>query len=143
MKKFLITTSLFLVIALLFVVSVFVLLNLSFSESPVEPKAVANETVLKSDTFVSKTTPALDNVAEQEMSEVPEKVGIPLSDIPLSDTQKDTLDMVGVDADTFVVTPAMEVCAREKLGDERLADIVTGSAPTVMETARLLPCLGE
>lgn len=67
---------------------------------------------------------------------------IPLRDIPLGETQKSILDKVGVDIDTFVITPAMQACASEKLGEGRMAEIIAGDAPTVVETARLSLCLG-
>lgn len=67
---------------------------------------------------------------------------IPLRDLPINDSQQKVLETVGVEIDTFVITPAMQVCAAEKLGAERIAKIVSGDAPTALETARLVPCLG-
>lgn len=67
--------------------------------------------------------------------------GIPLRNLPLGDGQKSVLDTVGVEVETFVITPAMQTCALEKLGEARMSEIIAGEAPSLLETTRLLPCL--
>lgn len=66
---------------------------------------------------------------------------IPLRNLPLTDGQKQTAETFGVDVETFVITPDMQVCAEEKLGSERFADIVSGDTPSVVESMKLLGCL--
>lgn len=79
------------------------------------------------------------NGASETTSEPTE--GIPLRDVELSDSQRSVLDTVGVDSETFVITPAMQECAEEKLGTARMQEIIAGGAPTTMETVKLLGCL--
>jgi hypothetical protein len=67
--------------------------------------------------------------------------GIPLSDVPLSDSQKETLEKAGVDTEEFVITEPMIDCAEEKLGDVRVAEIVAGAPPSYLEIAKLSLCL--
>jgi hypothetical protein len=66
---------------------------------------------------------------------------IPLSSLPLSDTQKSLLAGAGIDYDTFIITPEMITCAEGKLGAERFDAIVGGSSPSALETMSLLGCL--
>lgn len=66
---------------------------------------------------------------------------IPLSSLPLSDTQKELLRGAGVDPETFVITPEMIGCAEERLGAARFAEIVAGDAPGPTEVFSLLRCL--
>jgi len=73
--------------------------------------------------------------------EVPPE-GIPLRDLPLSDTQRSLLGGVGIDVETFTITPAMQRCADARLGAQRMSEIIAGAAPSVVEVSRLLPCLG-
>ena len=79
------------------------------------------------------------NDASETTSEPTE--GIPLRDVELSDSQRSVLDTVGVDSETFVITPVMQECAEEKLGIARMQEIIAGDAPTTMETVKLLACL--
>ena len=88
-----------------------------------------------------KSAPASAETSVAASASVPAE-GIPLRDIPLTDTQKSTLETVGVDVETFVITPAMQVCVAEKLGTVRMEEITAGDTPTFLETTKLLPCLG-
>lgn len=72
---------------------------------------------------------------------IDQQKSIPLSSLPLSDTQKKLLAGVGIDSETFVITPAMITCANEKLGDTRMKEIIGGSAPGALEMASLMRCL--
>ncbi len=66
---------------------------------------------------------------------------IPLRDLPLSDSQKKTAASFGIDVDTFIITPAMIVCAEGKLGKSRLDAIIAGSGVSFMESMSLMGCL--
>lgn len=126
MKKFLLISGGLLVIALLIVVSVF--LYLSF-QIKVEQPALGN----------SSTTVSITEAGQVEA----DNETIPLRDLPISDSQQKVLETVGVDVDTFVITPAMQNCAVEKLGAKRMVELIAGAAPTALETAKLLPCIGK
>lgn len=58
----------------------------------------------------------------------------------LTDGQKRVLGLLGVDADTLTITPAMEACAREAIGETRLQEIIAGDTPSLGEGADLLQC---
>lgn len=124
MKKFLIISSSLLILALLATVVVFFIVNKEIGSTPAAPEPEV-------ETAIVFTEPSVT---------VPEE-GVPLRDLPLGDTQRSALETVGVDVETFVITPAMQVCAAEKLGFERMNEIVAGAAPTVLETARIAPCI--
>lgn len=119
MKKFLLITGSLLIIALLAVIAVFCYLSFQLKSSQ-----------------VSGTVEPATN----EQGKVIDK-GIPLRDLPLTEGQRSTLETVGVDVDTFEITPAMQACAEAKLGNERMAEIIGGSAPTMIETTQLTGCL--
>ena len=121
MKKFFLVMFGLLVIALLSVIAVFCYLSLQ----------------IKSGQQAVSTGQAAGDTSSGVAAE-----GIPLRDLPLSDSQKSVLGTIGVDVDSFVITPAMQACAAEKLGNERMAEIIAGAAPTTLETTKLLPCLG-
>ncbi len=58
----------------------------------------------------------------------------------LTDTQKEILGAFGVSGQSFEVTQEMSVCVGKAIGNERFNQIVGGSAPTPLESMRLLPC---
>ncbi len=66
---------------------------------------------------------------------------IPLRDLPLTDSQKKTAETFGIDAETFVITSAMLVCAEGKLGEARLNAVIAGDSPTFGESLSLMACL--
>ncbi len=67
--------------------------------------------------------------------------GIKLSSLSLEDGQRRALEAAGIDVETFVITKPMISCGVEKLGERRIGEIVTGGAPTLIETTKLVPCL--
>ena len=66
---------------------------------------------------------------------------IPLKDLPLSSNQIRALEAVGIEVETFVITPLMIDCVKEKISPERFAEIKSGVEPTLIEGASLLRCL--
>lgn len=68
---------------------------------------------------------------------------IRLSDLPLTDAQKKAASTFGIDVDTFVITPAMISCVEIKIGESRMAQIVTGDSPSFSESLSLMGCLGS
>ncbi|MBP6881450.1 MAG: hypothetical protein KBC35_02385 [Candidatus Pacebacteria bacterium] len=131
MKKFLIISSILLVITIVLVVIVFYYVSFQLKSG----QNAADTADAPATTINEKTgTPATISTATP--------TPIPLRDLPINDSQQKVLETVGVEIDTFVITPAMQVCAAEKLGADRMANIVSGDTPTALETARLVPCLG-
>lgn len=124
MKKFLIITGSFLIGALAATIIIFWYIN-----SPVSP--------------VSQISADKNNPSQETATTSAEQptAGVPLRDLPLSDAQKATLDTMGIDVETFVITPAMQDCAAEKLGAARMEEIIAGAAPSFSETTKLLSCL--
>lgn len=149
MKRFLIITSSLMVLVLLLAVVAFVYVQIALA-----PDGSADVDNATSTSVVTKpaTIPADRSVDIDEMStdtdvaadEAPTSVlsePIPLSSLPLSDTQKDLLRGAGIDPETFVITPEMVACAEDRLGATRFAEIVAGDTPGPTEVFSLLRCL--
>lgn len=127
MNKFLVISVALLVIALTLTGIVF--FYVSFM-SPSNQSVVDIVPVTNIDTPVTSATPSATALVE-----------IPLRDLSISDTQQEMLESVGIEVDTFVITPAMQDCAVKKLSVARVAEIVAGATPSALEIARLVPCL--
>ena len=130
MKKFLIISGSLLAIALLATVVVFWYISMQLKQG--------QSSVTAAPTSAATTT----NTAEAVANDTLAPAAIPLKDVPLTDAQRDVIETVGVDVETFVITPAMQACVMEKLGEERTAEIAAGGTPTALETVKLVPCLG-
>lgn len=127
MKKFILISLFLLLTALLIVVSLFAYIQYQLR--------IASETT---------STQTREGVLEVDSAAVPESnsdEGIPLKSLPLSEGQEKVLNTVGIDADTFVITPEMTDCALEVLGENRFTEIKDGATPTFLETSSLLKCL--
>lgn len=138
MKKFIIWSSTFFLIAGAVTIGLFFFVGSYGATSisiPPSVDEVTSTAVIKAD---EKTSEATEAVADL----VPEG-GIPLSTLPLSESHKKALSAAKIDVDTFVLTEGMIVCAGGKIGSERIAEIIEGSAPSVLEMAKLIPCLGS
>ncbi|MFC1678361.1 hypothetical protein ACFLZ9_01380 [Patescibacteria group bacterium] len=63
----------------------------------------------------------------------------------LNEEQEKTLENYGVDVSQLPssVTPGMEECFIEKLGQERADEIVGGASPSAMEIFKAKSCLGQ
>jgi len=86
-----------------------------------------------------------ESITPNEGSDVPSTPvlaePIPLSQLPLTETQKDLLRSAGIDPATFIITPAMVTCAQSRLGEQRFAEIIAGNTPGPTEVFSLLRCL--
>lgn len=102
--------------------------QLALSQVPVPALEATTTSEVVSDTTVT---------APEPMTVDP----IPLRSLPLTDGQKQTAETFGVDVETFVITPAMQVCAQEQLGEERFDAIIDGETPSMIESMKLLGCL--
>lgn len=130
MKKFFIVSLGLLLIAILLAVGVFFYLSFNLKQSQIPVSATQTELKVMN-----------DPVGGEEVASTSSPEGIPLRDLPIGEGQQAVLDTVGVDVETFVITPEMQVCAAEKLGELRMAEIIAGAAPTLYETTKLLTCL--
>ncbi|OGF24846.1 hypothetical protein A2331_04865 [Candidatus Falkowbacteria bacterium RIFOXYB2_FULL_34_18] len=61
--------------------------------------------------------------------------------IPMTEEQRRAVENFGIDPDSIVITPAMEDCFVEKLGEQRVSEIKNGSAPGVLEMVKASSCL--
>ena len=61
----------------------------------------------------------------------------------LSDTQEVMLDKAGIDVETLpsTISPAMEACFRDSLGDSRVNEIMQGDAPGPLDLFKAKGCL--
>lgn len=90
------------------------------------------------------TESAADAIAETTsdvVSTVEESVYISIEQLP--DAQRQMLSTFGIEGTQFEITPSMQTCAETKLGATRLAEIVAGDTPGVLESTLLLGCLRE
>lgn len=120
----------FLAGALTAVVIVFFLIQNHFKSVSEKYDQVATQTT-------TEETASQDNNT-QSLTTEPE--GIPLRDLNLSDGQKQAVEKVGIDVETFIITNEMIACAERKLGAERYGEILAGEEPTFLESMSLIAC---
>lgn len=83
-----------------------------------------------------KTSIQTESLTPREKSAEP----IIIQTSTLSETQQKMLTTLGYTQDNVTITPAMISCAEDSVGKERLNEIIKGSAPSPLESVRLLPC---
>ena len=137
MKKYLLTSILLLALALIAVVVVFWLVHTTaVVEAPdLSQEPTAEELRTEGDLGV----PAEASDVSSVEASLEEEVTIPES--RLSEGQQNVLESIGVDTANFTITPGQVACAEERLPPERIAAILAGDTPTMIEIARLSPCL--
>lgn len=81
-------------------------------------------------------------VAESE-PEVATGEAITIDITALPETQQKVLSGIGIDGPEYTITPGMQVCAENKLGADRLMEIVDGATPTFWESTSLVTCIGQ
>lgn len=128
----------FLLLAVVATVVVFMLVTAA-SSSDGQSNTIDRRTISTNSTNEQRDQSPLVESAEPELDEI--ATGTPVSDIPLTEGQKDVLDTLGVNTESFVITPAMINCAESRLSKERVNEITSGATPTLLETARLSTCL--
>lgn len=137
MKVFILRSLSFFIIAGLITLGVYFLIS-SYT-TPTTPVSDMRD-------VAASTTKAASEVVKEKAQKtkitIPES-GIPLSSLKLNDEQKSLLNKVGINTQTFVLTKAMLTCANDKLGEARVVAIAAGSALSVLEVTKLLPCLGS
>lgn len=137
MKVFILRSVIFFIIAGLVAVGVYFLIS-----SYITPNTPVDEVREMAASTTKAAAVSVKEKAQTTKINIPDS-GIPLSTLKLTDEQKSLLSKVGINTQTFVLTKTMLICANEKLGEDRVVAITTGSSPTVFEVTRLLPCLGH
>lgn len=129
------------------VVGVFVYLQLVMGSSSSEKAtATADEVVNSGGGEVPEKAEVRTNVTEPKADDSTAaaplvREPIPLSKLPLNDTQKQLVKGLGIDYDTFMITPEMALCAEGSLGRERVGELIDGSSPSFSELTVLTKCL--
>jgi hypothetical protein len=154
MKTFIISTVVLLLTSIILSVVVFWYVQSSLGQNKKELKEIVEreqtETVVgnvEESDFESIVPVEEEPMPEETPETAPvavaedEPAGIPLRDLPLSDTQKSLIEGIGIDVATYEISPATITCAENALGAERFSEIVEGSSPSGFEMLRLTPCL--
>lgn len=96
-----------------------------------------------------KTQTNTQNITEQQITvpfstpvaQTVPAAGIKLNTSAVSEGQKAAAEKVGIDLDSVTITPEMVSCAENKLGSDRVMEIMGGASPTMFESVSLLGCL--
>jgi hypothetical protein len=114
--------------------------SLSSSTQEVIPATSSSPSVTES--IIPPPSPrVIETVATSSSEPHASSTGFPLSDIQLSDEVRSALPLLGIEYETFFVTPAMMQCAQTSLGDARMQAIKGGEQPTWRELVTLRGCL--
>ncbi len=140
MNRYLVLMSGFLLGAISMAVLVFVLVLQYQNDIPSTPLATeVSDTTTEENTLRHSGVEAESDLATSTTGAPLQ--AIPLKNVPLSSTQASTLEMFGVDPETFVITPAMQECAITLLGQERIRTLQKGDSPSLGELYALRDCL--
>lgn len=132
MKSFIVNSIIFFTLGAVATVGVFYLINMNSLDTNLLSDLTTRENV--------EEAAAKAKQIQETVATVPDK-GIPLSTLKLSETQKSTLQKVGIDTQSFVITKDMVACSAEKLGAERTQALMAGASPSLIEITTLTPCL--
>lgn len=132
MKSFIVNSVIFFVLGAVATVGVFYLINMNRLDTSLLSDLTKKENV--------EEATAKAKQIQETVATVPDK-GIPLSTLKLNETQKATLQKVGIDTQSFVITKDMVACSAEKLGPERTQALMAGASPSLIEITTLTPCL--
>jgi hypothetical protein len=124
------------VLFVLLVVAGYLYYKLSDSTVYVAPKP---EQGISPSTKTTTVTETNEVTSEASPTAVP-AAGFTIDVSTLPESQQAILETLGF-ADTVTFTPDMVQCAEKKLGVTRVAEIVGGSEPSVIESTKLVPCL--
>lgn len=137
MKTFIVRSVILFILSGVATTAVFLLVKNNLpSVAPAEKTVDAlNSVVTEANTLVEEK-----EIVKKLSEKIPEQ-GIALSSLKLSDAQEKILSAANIDVNTFTITPAMLMCAGEKIGAERVAALSQGESPTLIELTKLVPCL--
>lgn len=82
-----------------------------------------------------------ENVSSATLVNTVPETGITISSEILNDSQKAILETLGVDINALVITPEMVQCAEEKVGVQRMQEIVDGATPSMFEAVSIASCV--
>lgn len=139
MRKFLLRSLFFFVLALLAVLGIFWWLNSDTALPDISEQA---RTLLEAAPEANEVSNDVKTKVTTETFAIPEGA-IKLSTLTLGETQKKALQSTGINVETFVVTETMISCGVGKLGEARALEIFTGATPSLIEIGKLLPCLSK
>ena len=132
MKRFLlISASLFVFAAIVVVALWWFVQSSTFSAEPAA-----------TDVEFTTLTPASVAPAE-EVTATSEPATAAASDLPISAEQRAAAEQLGIDVDSFQITPEMIACATEAVGEARLAELSAGAEPSFGELFSLGSCLKQ
>ena len=87
-------------------------------------------------------TEADQNATESTNSSSTSPITVPLvAPIPMTAAQKEAVENFGIDPNSLVITPAMESCFAEKIGQGRVDAIKDGATPGALELLKGSSCL--
>jgi hypothetical protein len=129
---------------ILFIIVAFVLLYLWFNHGEIfSPAARSDESPFASSTTSTENrSSGTESSSPQDAPGASTQTGTTESTggYTLTPAQAQMLSSFGIDPKTITVTQSMIACAREKLGQERFAEITAGATPTFLEGAALFAC---
>lgn len=114
-----------------------ILYQLGWIDKPVKIIPIEKTEVQKSpanvvENNIENNSPAVQNTNTNN---------VPVSTLPITQDQRESLESFGIDPDSVVITPEMTECFLEKLGPERVEEIKAGATPGVLEMIKASSCL--
>jgi flagellar basal body-associated protein FliL len=113
--------------------------KLSGSEVYVAPTAPTSKVIPASGTEPSEQSDVSVDAVESPSAAIP-AAGFTIDVATLPESQQAVLHTLGFE-ETVTFTEEMVTCAEEKLGVARVAEIIDGATPSVIESTKLVPCL--
>ena len=104
--------------------------NTNVSPVPAPPTAVPTE-VASEDSVIN----------DEQMIEEVTPSGVYLRDLPLTDSQRNVAETVGIDVETYYISPETIACIESEISSERYEAIKGGDTPSIVEATKLVKCL--
>jgi len=104
-----------------------ILYKLGWVDEPVQLFEPEESEVLEQNNTSSESTPLTNGPAPKPL--------------PMTPAQRQAVEDFGIDPDSIIITPAMEDCFVEKLGQERVNEIKQGDSPKAMDLIKANSCL--
>lgn len=142
LKKIIQILSIAVLISILSIIVIFV-----FNPYNYRTKIISNILNSYLENTISGYTP-LDSVVDENQNDIQnqETSAEPSDKHPLlNESQEKTLESFGVNVEKLPseITPTMQTCFIEKLGQERALEIVKGSSPSALEIIKAKDCIGQ
>ena len=120
-----------------------ILYKLGWIDTPVQivPAVNRTENIITEDKIDVQTKEGFIKTTP-EIKTTPTTQTVPSTQaIPMTQEQRKSIEDFGIDPDSIVITPAMEDCFLEKLGEERVDEIKQGATPGILEMIKVSSCL--